>query len=52
MKKKTSLQKKSSLIKKEDFKNISEKEFDSVMKTILSAPQQVKKSLKKGEKNE
>lgn len=40
------------VIKKEDFKNLSVKEFDSVMKQILSAPPQAKKSLKKGKKNE
>ena len=43
MKKKSTLQKKSSQIKKEDVKKISTDEFDSVMKTILSAPPQSKK---------
>lgn len=42
MKKKSTLQKKSSKIKKEDFKNISTEEFDSVMKKILSLPKQLK----------
>jgi hypothetical protein len=40
------------VITKEDVKKITADEFDSVMKKILSAPPQVKKSLKKDKKNE
>lgn len=50
MKKKPPLQKKSSKIKKEDFKNLSAKEFDSVVRQILSAPQQAKKKEKTSKK--
>jgi hypothetical protein len=35
------------LIKKEDIKKISPDEFDSVMKTILSAPPEIKKKKRK-----
>lgn len=49
MKAKNTKQKKSPNIEKEESKNISTKEFDSVMKTILSAPPQTKKK-KEGNK--